>query len=147
MHSKQQQSTSKETRSATKRKPMTEQEARNARMRPILWIADGGFTELHAVWNHEEAMVVDGLEWLVWHRRHDYWLIAGVITYPLRTIRQFDVITFLQTILYKYFWSIEIVWYLCAHMTHMYNRDACAQTWLSILTSCTRTATVIGRRY
>ena len=51
-------------------------------MREFLWIADGGFTELHAVWNHEEAMLLEGREWAVWHRRHDYWLLAGVVTYP-----------------------------------------------------------------
>lgn len=37
-------------------------------------IADGGFTELHGLWEHEEKIQNLG----TWSRRHDYWLLAGV---------------------------------------------------------------------
>jgi chromodomain-helicase-DNA-binding protein 4 len=52
-------------------------------LRDRFWVSDGGFTELHAVWNHEESMLLPAREWEVWHRRHDFWLLAGVVTYPL----------------------------------------------------------------
>ncbi|KAK0409561.1 hypothetical protein QR680_004620 [Steinernema hermaphroditum] len=42
-------------------------------------IADGGFTELHTLWAKEEKVAVPGNEYEVWHRRHDYWLLAGII--------------------------------------------------------------------
>jgi hypothetical protein len=42
-------------------------------------IADGGFTELHAMWQNEQASLVPGSEGEVWHRRHDYWLLAGIV--------------------------------------------------------------------
>lgn len=43
-------------------------------------IADGGFTELHAIWQTEEkaAAAADNL-YETWHRRHDYWLLAGIV--------------------------------------------------------------------
>lgn len=41
-------------------------------------IADGGFTELHTLWLNEERAAVPGHEYEIWHRRHDYWLLAGV---------------------------------------------------------------------
>lgn len=41
-------------------------------------IADGGFTELHTLWLNEERAAVPGNEYEIWHRRHDYWLIAGI---------------------------------------------------------------------
>merc|ERR1719361_691315 len=44
-------------------------------------IADGGFTELHTLWQNEEREAVPGREYEIWHRRHDYWLLAGVITH------------------------------------------------------------------
>ena len=40
-------------------------------------IADGGFTELHTLWQNEEKAAVPGREYEIWHRRHDYWLLAG----------------------------------------------------------------------
>ncbi len=46
-------------------------------------IADGGFTELHTLWQNEQRALVPGRESEVWHRRHDYWLLAGIIMYPL----------------------------------------------------------------
>ncbi|GMS84761.1 hypothetical protein PENTCL1PPCAC_6936, partial [Pristionchus entomophagus] len=44
-------------------------------------IADGGFTELHALWTSEEKAADSGNENEIWHRRHDYWLLAGVVLY------------------------------------------------------------------
>merc|ERR1711997_163365 len=40
-------------------------------------IADGGFTELHTLWQNDEKAAVPGREFEIWHRRHDYWLLAG----------------------------------------------------------------------
>ena len=40
-------------------------------------IADGGFTELHTLWQNEEKAAVPGREFEIWHRRHDYWQLAG----------------------------------------------------------------------
>uniref|UniRef100_A0A8D0DEH1 Chromodomain helicase DNA binding protein 4 n=1 Tax=Sander lucioperca TaxID=283035 RepID=A0A8D0DEH1_SANLU len=43
-------------------------------------IADGGFTELHSLWQNEErAATVTKKTFEIWHRRHDYWLLAGII--------------------------------------------------------------------
>ncbi|XP_064459559.1 chromodomain-helicase-DNA-binding protein Mi-2 homolog isoform X3 [Ornithodoros turicata] len=42
-------------------------------------IADGGFTELHTLWQNEERAAVPGREYEIWHRRHDYWLLAGIV--------------------------------------------------------------------
>lgn len=47
-------------------------------------IADGGFTELHTLWTNEQRALQPGKEHEVWHRRHDYWLLAGIVTYPSR---------------------------------------------------------------
>ncbi|XP_067328902.1 chromodomain-helicase-DNA-binding protein 5 isoform X2 [Anolis sagrei] len=45
-------------------------------------IADGGFTELHTLWQNEErAAVSSGKVYDTWHRRHDYWLLAGIVTH------------------------------------------------------------------
>ncbi|XP_076814898.1 chromodomain-helicase-DNA-binding protein 3-like isoform X3 [Clavelina lepadiformis] len=42
-------------------------------------LADGGFTELHTLWQTEEqAAVQSGRINEIWHRKHDYWLIAGI---------------------------------------------------------------------
>ncbi len=43
-------------------------------------IADGGFTELLTLWQNEEKAAVPGREFEIWHRRHDYWLLAGLFT-------------------------------------------------------------------
>uniref|UniRef100_A0A452I1S5 Uncharacterized protein n=1 Tax=Gopherus agassizii TaxID=38772 RepID=A0A452I1S5_9SAUR len=46
-------------------------------------IADGGFTELHTLWQNEErAAISSGKLNEIWHRRHDYWLLAGIVLYP-----------------------------------------------------------------
>lgn len=45
-------------------------------------IADGGFTELHTLWQNEErAAICSGRLNEIWHRRHDYWLLAGVVVH------------------------------------------------------------------
>ncbi|KAL7288976.1 hypothetical protein TKK_0016934 [Trichogramma kaykai] len=44
-------------------------------------IADGGFTELHTLWLNEEKAASPGREFEIWHRRHDYWLLAGIVTH------------------------------------------------------------------
>ncbi|XP_056887186.1 chromodomain-helicase-DNA-binding protein 5 isoform X1 [Takifugu flavidus] len=45
-------------------------------------IADGGFTELHTLWQTEErAALSSGKMNDIWHRRHDYWLLAGIVTH------------------------------------------------------------------
>lgn len=41
-------------------------------------IADGGFTELHTLWQHEKKAALNR-EYEIWHRRHDYWLLAGIV--------------------------------------------------------------------
>ena len=42
-------------------------------------IADGGFTELHSMWAEEKTR---GVAPRAWGRRHDYWLLKGIVTYP-----------------------------------------------------------------
>ncbi|XP_065202683.1 chromodomain-helicase-DNA-binding protein Mi-2 homolog [Planococcus citri] len=44
-------------------------------------IADGGFTELHTLWINEEKAAVPGREYEIWHRRHDFWLLAGIVAH------------------------------------------------------------------
>jgi hypothetical protein len=44
-------------------------------------IADGGFTELHSLWLNEQRALTLNHEHEIWHRRHDYWLLAGVVTH------------------------------------------------------------------
>ena len=50
-------------------------------------IADGGFTELHTLWQNEEKAAVPGREFEIWHRRHDYWLLVGECWYCQRQLR------------------------------------------------------------
>lgn len=43
------------------------------------------FPELHSLWQNEErAATVTKKTFEIWHRRHDYWLLAGIIQYPFR---------------------------------------------------------------
>ncbi|XP_034020722.1 LOW QUALITY PROTEIN: chromodomain-helicase-DNA-binding protein 3 [Thalassophryne amazonica] len=43
-------------------------------------IADGGFTELHTLWQNEERVAItSGKMNEIWHRRHDFWLLAGIV--------------------------------------------------------------------
>ncbi|XP_056426069.1 chromodomain-helicase-DNA-binding protein 3 isoform X5 [Hyla sarda] len=56
------------------------EEGRPERPRFMFNIADGGFTELHTLWQNEErAAICSGRLNEIWHRRHDYWLLAGVV--------------------------------------------------------------------
>lgn len=52
-----------------------------AKKRFMFNIADGGFTELHTLWLNEEKAASPGREYEIWHRRHDYWLLAGIVTH------------------------------------------------------------------
>ncbi|NXU94652.1 CHD3 protein, partial [Xiphorhynchus elegans] len=66
------------------KEPRGEQRAPNGRReekpRFMFNIADGGFTELHTLWQNEErAAVSSGKLNEIWHRRHDYWLLAGIV--------------------------------------------------------------------
>lgn len=41
------------------------------------------FPELHTLWQNEErAAICSGKLNEIWHRRHDYWLLAGIVLYP-----------------------------------------------------------------
>ncbi|XP_069502400.1 chromodomain-helicase-DNA-binding protein 3 isoform X4 [Ambystoma mexicanum] len=55
-------------------------EGKLERPRFMFNIADGGFTELHTLWQNEErAAISSGKVNEIWHRRHDYWLLAGIV--------------------------------------------------------------------
>ncbi|XP_077620114.1 chromodomain-helicase-DNA-binding protein 5 [Crocuta crocuta] len=57
-------------------------EDKNGKFKFMFNIADGGFTELHTLWQNEErAAVSSGKIYDIWHRRHDYWLLAGIVTH------------------------------------------------------------------
>ncbi|KAJ8959890.1 hypothetical protein NQ318_011626 [Aromia moschata] len=53
----------------------------DAKKRFMFNIADGGFTELHTLWLNEEKAATPGRDYEIWHRRHDYWLLAGIVTH------------------------------------------------------------------
>uniref|UniRef100_A0A8D3E4A6 DNA helicase n=1 Tax=Scophthalmus maximus TaxID=52904 RepID=A0A8D3E4A6_SCOMX len=58
----------------------SEEKKKAAKSRFMFNIADGGFTELHSLWQNEErAATVTKKTNEIWHRRHDYWLLAGII--------------------------------------------------------------------
>ncbi|KAI1901938.1 hypothetical protein AGOR_G00039570 [Albula goreensis] len=58
----------------------SEEKKKAAKQRFMFNIADGGFTELHSLWQNEErAATVTKKTNEIWHRRHDYWLLAGII--------------------------------------------------------------------
>ncbi|XP_058229930.1 chromodomain-helicase-DNA-binding protein 5 isoform X3 [Hemibagrus wyckioides] len=58
------------------------EEKNGAKARFMFNIADGGFTELHTLWQNEERVAVSsGKMYDIWHRRHDYWLLAGIVTH------------------------------------------------------------------
>lgn len=59
-------------------------------------IADGGFTELHTLWSNEQRALSRGREHEVWHRRHDYWLLAGIITYPFGMMETISILSFID---------------------------------------------------
>lgn len=58
-------------------------------------------SELHTLWQTEErAALSSGKMHDIWHRRHDYWLLAGIVTYPftcqsrMLCISQSNIITY-----------------------------------------------------
>ncbi|XP_018416499.1 PREDICTED: chromodomain-helicase-DNA-binding protein 3 [Nanorana parkeri] len=58
------------------------EEGRPERARFMFNIADGGFTELHTLWQNEErAAICSGRLNEIWHRRQDYWLLAGIVVH------------------------------------------------------------------
>uniref|UniRef100_A0A3P8S9H2 Chromodomain helicase DNA binding protein 4b n=1 Tax=Amphiprion percula TaxID=161767 RepID=A0A3P8S9H2_AMPPE len=58
---------------------VTEEKKKATKQRFMFNIADGGFT-LHSLWQNEErAATVTKKTFEIWHRRHDYWLLAGII--------------------------------------------------------------------
>lgn len=58
-----------------------DQEVMKPKRKFMFNIADGGFTELHTLWLNEEKAAAPGREYDIWHRRHDYWLLAGIVTH------------------------------------------------------------------
>ncbi|KAK3592589.1 hypothetical protein CHS0354_001757 [Potamilus streckersoni] len=67
-----------------KKDPVKEEEMaakEEANQKFMFNIADGGFTELHTLWQNEQRALLRGREHEVWHRRHDYWLLAGIVTH------------------------------------------------------------------
>uniref|UniRef100_A0A8C9WLC4 Chromodomain helicase DNA binding protein 3 n=1 Tax=Scleropages formosus TaxID=113540 RepID=A0A8C9WLC4_SCLFO len=55
---------------------------KSERPRFMFNIADGGFTELHTLWQNEErAAISSGKMNEIWHRRHDFWLLAGIVVH------------------------------------------------------------------
>ncbi|XP_051493102.1 chromodomain-helicase-DNA-binding protein 5 isoform X1 [Apus apus] len=55
---------------------------RSLNFRFMFNIADGGFTELHTLWQNEERAAISSSKiYDIWHRRHDYWLLAGIVTH------------------------------------------------------------------
>uniref|UniRef100_F7ENN8 Chromodomain-helicase-DNA-binding protein 4 n=1 Tax=Ornithorhynchus anatinus TaxID=9258 RepID=F7ENN8_ORNAN len=66
----------------TPREPGDEKQKKAVKQRFMFNIADGGFTELHSLWQNEErAATVTKKTYEIWHRRHDYWLLAGIINH------------------------------------------------------------------
>ncbi|XP_039619569.1 chromodomain-helicase-DNA-binding protein 4-like isoform X2 [Polypterus senegalus] len=60
----------------------SEEKKKVVKQRFMFNIADGGFTELHSLWQNEErAATVTKKTYEIWHRRHDYWLLAGIINH------------------------------------------------------------------
>ncbi|KAH0628551.1 hypothetical protein JD844_009885 [Phrynosoma platyrhinos] len=66
----------------TLRDPTDDRHKKAMKQRFMFNIADGGFTELHSLWQNEErAATVTKKTYEIWHRRHDYWLLAGIINH------------------------------------------------------------------
>merc|ERR1712241_575736 len=70
----------KDTKEKEKEKEKEEKKEEKTEVQKFMFnIADGGFTELHTLWQNEEKAAVPGREFEIWHRRHDYWLLAGIV--------------------------------------------------------------------
>ncbi|CAM6031353.1 unnamed protein product, partial [Sphagnum compactum] len=70
-----------ENRDQSKRQAKIEESLEVHKRNFMFNIADGGFTELHTLWLNEEKAAVPNREYEIWHRRHDYWLLAGIVTH------------------------------------------------------------------
>uniref|UniRef100_A0A671TAT7 Chromodomain-helicase-DNA-binding protein 5-like n=1 Tax=Sinocyclocheilus anshuiensis TaxID=1608454 RepID=A0A671TAT7_9TELE len=58
--------------------PVPSGEIKNAWMCLSVYVC----SELHTLWQNEErAAVSSGKMYDIWHRRHDYWLLAGIVTH------------------------------------------------------------------
>ena len=66
---------------STSRKPVLLRSDKLKDFKFMFNIADGGFTELHALWLNEQRALTVNHEHDIWHRRHDYWLLAGIVTH------------------------------------------------------------------
>lgn len=64
------------------KRQVDERQEKARQLRRMFYIADGGLTDLKNLWNYEEGMLKEENEASVWHRRHDFWLLTGTITYP-----------------------------------------------------------------
>ncbi|XP_076016168.1 chromodomain-helicase-DNA-binding protein 3 isoform X3 [Genypterus blacodes] len=70
----------KDVKSAKEEPPKGNGKPPAERPRFMFNIADGGFTELHTLWQNEErAAISSGKMNEIWHRRHDFWLLAGIV--------------------------------------------------------------------
>uniref|UniRef100_A0A672J0F0 Chromodomain helicase DNA binding protein 3 n=1 Tax=Salarias fasciatus TaxID=181472 RepID=A0A672J0F0_SALFA len=70
----------KEAKPAKEEAPRGNGKPPSERPRFMFNIADGGFTELHTLWQNEErAAISSGKMNEIWHRRHDFWLLAGIV--------------------------------------------------------------------
>ncbi|KAM9424536.1 chromodomain-helicase-DNA-binding protein 3 isoform 3-T3 [Pholidichthys leucotaenia] len=70
----------KEVKAAKEEAPKSNGKPPTERPRFMFNIADGGFTELHTLWQNEErAAISSGKMNEIWHRRHDFWLLAGIV--------------------------------------------------------------------
>uniref|UniRef100_A0A8D3C1U5 Chromodomain helicase DNA binding protein 3 n=1 Tax=Scophthalmus maximus TaxID=52904 RepID=A0A8D3C1U5_SCOMX len=70
----------KEAKAAKEEAPKGNGKPPAERPRFMFNIADGGFTELHTLWQNEErAAISSGKMNEIWHRRHDFWLLAGIV--------------------------------------------------------------------
>ena len=75
-------------------------------------IADGGFTELHVLWEAEEKRKFDN----IWWRYHDYWLLSGVVVYLFMSC--FDL---LYQILFYHTYHNQIQFLVCALLIQFYS--------------------------
>lgn len=65
---------------------LSDEDAAKLRSKEFVFnIADGGFTELHTIWEVEEKQKRDD----IWWRKHDYWLLAGLVMYPFMKMTHF----------------------------------------------------------
>ena len=87
-----------------------------AELRRRFWIADGGFTDLHRLWVTEEQCLLVGDEYKTWHRLHDYWLLAGIMTYPFIAI----VIPHNKNIYYIYIFFLFKIFFMYAPISFLF---------------------------